>query len=163
MAQRYGSSCPQQRFVIPQFKLNERLERDVTNIIARMYEDLTPDSEDCKIPGLVNVLALNTFPSHGLTINVTHTRGRHGGIEPSCHCASTTPRVTASVVFAHEGDDMVIFWRRVRNRWNCYVRAGFWAVALIILITSRSYDGWSIVSRSIEIGKPIIFVSMNYR
>jgi len=25
------------------------------------------------------------------------------------------------------------------------------------------YDGWSIVSRSIEIGEPIIFVSMNYR
>jgi len=160
MAQRYGSSCPQQRFVIPQFKLNERLERDVTNIIARMYEDLTPDSEDCKIPGLVNVLALNTFPSHGLTINVTHTRGRHGGIESSCCCCKYNYSVNGT---RSSNGYIVDFWRRVRNRWNCYVRAGFWAVALIILITSRSYDGWSIVSRSIEIGKPIIFVSMNYR
>jgi len=101
MAQRYGSSCPQQRFVIPQFKLNERLERDVTNIIARMYEDLTPDSEDCKIPGLVNVLALNTFPSQGLTINVVTPED---ATEESNLPVLVVSTITASMVLAHQMD-----------------------------------------------------------
>ena len=30
--------------------LNVRLAKDVNNIVAMMYEDVTPDSEDCKSP-----------------------------------------------------------------------------------------------------------------
>jgi hypothetical protein len=37
--------------VIPQ-GLGIRLEKDVANIVAMMYENVTPDSEDCKSSGL---------------------------------------------------------------------------------------------------------------
>lgn len=52
---RFGSSCPQQRMVIPQ-GLNTRLEKDVSDIVAMMYEDVTEDNEDCKSSGLLYVL-----------------------------------------------------------------------------------------------------------
>jgi carboxylesterase type B len=52
-AHKYGSSCPQHRMLLPQ-GLNVRLAKDVNNIIAMMYEDVTPDSEDCKSPILVD-------------------------------------------------------------------------------------------------------------
>jgi carboxylesterase type B len=51
-AHKYGPSCPQQRMLLPQ-GLDTRLEKDVNNIIAMMYEAVTEDSEDCKSPVLV--------------------------------------------------------------------------------------------------------------
>lgn len=54
---RFGPSCPQQRMVIPQ-GLNTRLEKDVSNIIASLYEDVTVDNEDCKSSGLLYVTVL---------------------------------------------------------------------------------------------------------
>ncbi len=38
--------------VIPQ-GLDTRLEKDVTDIVARLYEDVTIDNEDCKITSLI--------------------------------------------------------------------------------------------------------------
>ena len=46
-AHRFGSSCPQQRMVLPQ-GLDPQLEKHVDDIVSRMYEDVTPDSEDCE-------------------------------------------------------------------------------------------------------------------
>lgn len=51
---RFGPSCPQQRMVIPQ--MDARLEKDVTNIVAMLYESVTVDNEDCKSSGLLYVL-----------------------------------------------------------------------------------------------------------
>ena len=51
---RFGSSCPQQRMVIPQ--LDARLEKDLTELVALMYENLTEDNEDCECSGLLYVL-----------------------------------------------------------------------------------------------------------
>lgn len=47
-AHKYGPSCPQQRMLLPQ-GLDTRLEKDVNNIVAMMYEAVTEDSEDCKV------------------------------------------------------------------------------------------------------------------
>ena len=33
--------------------LGIRLEKDVSDIVSRMYEDVTIDNEDCKIPSLL--------------------------------------------------------------------------------------------------------------
>lgn len=55
---RFGPSCPQQRMVIPQ-GLGTRLEKDVSDIIARLYEDVTVDNEDC--------LTINVFAPYGAT------------------------------------------------------------------------------------------------
>lgn len=52
---RFGPSCPQQRMVIPQ-GLGIRLEKDVADFIARMYENVTVDNEDCKSSGIPYVL-----------------------------------------------------------------------------------------------------------
>ena len=41
--------------VIPQ-GLGTRLEKDVSDIVARLYEDVTVDNEDCKSSGLLYVL-----------------------------------------------------------------------------------------------------------
>jgi hypothetical protein len=46
-AHKFGSSCPQQRMTLPE-GLDPRLAKDVNDIVARLYEDVTPDSEDCK-------------------------------------------------------------------------------------------------------------------
>jgi hypothetical protein len=51
---KFGPSCPQQRMLIPQ-GLNTRLEKDISDIVARMYEDVTVDNEDCKILSLLYV------------------------------------------------------------------------------------------------------------
>lgn len=48
-AHKFGSSCPQQRLVLPQ-GLNSQLERDISNIVSSLYEDVTTDSEDCEVP-----------------------------------------------------------------------------------------------------------------
>lgn len=40
--------------LIPQ-GLNTRLEKDISDIVARMYEDVTVDNEDCKILSLLYV------------------------------------------------------------------------------------------------------------
>jgi hypothetical protein len=40
--------------VIPQ-GLNTRLQRDITDIVARLYEDVTVDNEDCKTLSLMHV------------------------------------------------------------------------------------------------------------
>jgi len=55
---RFGSSCPQQRMVIPQ-ELNTRLQKDVSDIVAMLYEDVTVDNEDC--------LTINVFAPYGAT------------------------------------------------------------------------------------------------
>ena len=44
---KFGPSCPQQRLVLPQ-GLNSQLQRDISNIVANLYEDVTPDDEDCE-------------------------------------------------------------------------------------------------------------------
>lgn len=44
---KFGPSCPQQRLVLPQ-GLDSQLEKDVNNIVANLYEDVTTDSEDCE-------------------------------------------------------------------------------------------------------------------
>jgi hypothetical protein len=41
--------------VLPQ-GLDSQLAKDVNNIVARMYETVTVDNEDCESPGLVHVL-----------------------------------------------------------------------------------------------------------
>lgn len=41
--------------VIPQ-GLGTRLEKDVSGIVAMLYEDVTVDNEDCKSSGLLYVL-----------------------------------------------------------------------------------------------------------
>ena len=41
--------------VIPQ-GLDTRLQKDVSDIVAMMYEDVTVDNEDCKISDLLYVL-----------------------------------------------------------------------------------------------------------
>jgi hypothetical protein len=46
---KFGSSCPQQRLVLPQ-GLNSQLEKDISNIVSSLYEDVTIDSEDCEAP-----------------------------------------------------------------------------------------------------------------
>jgi hypothetical protein len=46
---KFGPSCPQQRLILPQ-GLNSQLEKDISNIVASMYEDVTTDSEDCEAP-----------------------------------------------------------------------------------------------------------------
>jgi hypothetical protein len=46
---KFGPSCPQQRLDLPQ-GLNSQLERDISNIVANLYEDVTPDDEDCEAP-----------------------------------------------------------------------------------------------------------------
>lgn len=40
--------------VIPQ--LDARLEKDLTELVALMYENLTEDNEDCECSGLLYVL-----------------------------------------------------------------------------------------------------------
>jgi hypothetical protein len=40
--------------VIPQ--MDASLEKDVTNIVAMLYENVTVDNEDCKSSGLLHVL-----------------------------------------------------------------------------------------------------------
>ncbi|KAH9968418.1 Alpha/Beta hydrolase protein [Lactifluus volemus] len=89
---KFGSSCPQQRLVLPP-GLKPRLEKDINDIVSRLYEDVTPDSEDC------------------LTINVITPKG-----------ATSTSEFPV-----------------------------------------LSYDGGLLVGRSVEIGQPVVFVSMNYR
>ena len=46
-AHKFGSSCCQQRLEMPT-GLGSQLEKDINDLIALMYEDVTPDSEDCK-------------------------------------------------------------------------------------------------------------------
>lgn len=46
---KFGSSCPQQRLELPQ-GLHSQLVKDINNIVATMYEDVTTDSEDCEAP-----------------------------------------------------------------------------------------------------------------
>jgi acetylcholinesterase len=53
-AHRYGPSCPQQRMLLPQ-GMDSRLSKDVNDIVARMYETVTVDNEDCESPNLIYV------------------------------------------------------------------------------------------------------------
>lgn len=103
---KFGSSCPQQRLVLPQ-GLNSQLEKDISNIVSSLYEDVTIDSEDC--------LTLNVFTPEDAT--------------PT----SNLP---------------VLVW---------FFGGGFEIGGTAI------YDGKLIVGRSVSIGQPVIFVSMNYR
>lgn len=103
---KFGSSCPQQRLELPQ-GLHSQLVKDINNIVATMYEDVTTDSEDC--------LTINVFTPEGAT--------------PT----SNFP---------------VLVW---------IFGGGFEIGGTAI------YDGNLIVGRSVTIGQPVIFVSMNYR
>ncbi|KAI0259424.1 carotenoid ester lipase precursor [Gloeopeniophorella convolvens] len=106
IAQRHGSSCPQQELKLPS-GINTELQKEVGRVVARLYEDVTPDSEDC------------------LTINVVTPWG-------------ATPKSGFPVVV--------------------YIFGGGFEIG-----GTAIYDGGLIVSRSVEMQEPIIYVSMNYR
>ncbi|KAI9458426.1 carotenoid ester lipase precursor [Lactarius psammicola] len=55
---KFGPSCPQQRMVLPT-GLNSQLEKDISNIVATLYEDVTTDHEDC--------LTINVFTPENAT------------------------------------------------------------------------------------------------
>ncbi|KAH8991715.1 carotenoid ester lipase precursor [Lactarius akahatsu] len=103
---KFGPSCPQQRMILPT-GLNTQLEKDISKIVATMYEDVTTDNEDC--------LTVNVFTPE----NATPT--------------SKLP---------------VLVW----------IFGGGFQIG-----GSANYDGGPVVARSVFIGKPVIFVSMNYR
>jgi acetylcholinesterase len=105
-ARKFGPSCPQQRMLLPR-GLNTRLEKDVSDIFAKLYEKITVDNEDC--------LTINVFTPE----DATNT--------------SNLP---------------VVVW----------IFGGGFEIGGTAL-----YDGAVIVTRSIKMGEPIIFVSMNYR
>lgn len=46
---------------------------------------------------------------------------------------------------------------------TCQLSCEVASTTILIMIFHESYDGAVVVTRSIEMGEPIIFVSMNYR
>jgi hypothetical protein len=46
-AQKFGLSCPQQALTLPN-GLNSRLVKDIGSVVNKMYEGISPSSEDCK-------------------------------------------------------------------------------------------------------------------
>ena len=103
--------------------LNSRLAKDVNNIVARFYEDVTADDEDCKSLSLVACvrIALSTFLSQGLTINVVTPGDATEASNLPVVVVSNTPKLSALMAFAHEGGGLVDFRWWLRNRWNCRV------------------------------------------
>ncbi|KAH8995061.1 carotenoid ester lipase precursor [Lactarius hatsudake] len=94
------------RMILPT-GLNTQLEKDISKIVATMYEDVTTDNEDC--------LTVNVFTPE----NATPT------------------------------------WKLPVLVW---IFGGGFEIG-----GSANYDGGLVVARSVFIGKPVIFVSMNYR
>ncbi|KAH9034581.1 carotenoid ester lipase precursor [Lactarius pseudohatsudake] len=103
---KFGPSCPQQRMIFPT-GLNTQMEKDISKIVATMYEDVTTDNEDC--------LTVNVFTPE----NATPT--------------SKLP---------------VLVW----------IFGGGFQIG-----GSANYNGGLVVARCVFIGKPVIFVSTNYR
>lgn len=106
-AQRFGRSCPQQKFTIPTAIRREEDRQNINNVLNLMYGRLVPDDEDC------------------LTINV---------VKPSF----ATPISKLPVVV--------------------WIFGGAFQIG-----GTSTYDGANVVSRSMDLGQPIIYVSMNYR
>ena len=46
-AQKFGDSCPQQKITLPN-GLDLRLVKNIGTVVNKMYEGITPSSEDCK-------------------------------------------------------------------------------------------------------------------
>lgn len=157
--QAFGKSCPQQRLVLPN-GLDSKLVADIGSVVSVLYEDLTPADEDCKgatVPLIIRELS----PPPGLTINV---------VKPS----TATSESKLPVVFVRgfllakcynvyldrfSGFLAVVSKLVVPLRLSCFVRF----VSMPSEIYLRSYDGGNIVARSIDLGQPVIFVSVNYR
>ena len=45
---RFGPSCPQQTLALPEVG-HSQLETEIHNFVARLYEDVTTDNEDCEM------------------------------------------------------------------------------------------------------------------
>ena len=59
--QKFGKSCPQQRFTLPDAVHNMPKMVDIFNEkIAKIYERLTPDDEDCKPHAMSLILQSST-------------------------------------------------------------------------------------------------------
>ncbi|KAI9452781.1 carotenoid ester lipase precursor [Lactarius psammicola] len=117
-AQRFGRSCPQQKFSLPRAIRKElEIAQGVNRIMSQLYQNLVPDDEDCKAyassPGRVE---LNQSP-----------RPNH----------ATSRSKLPVVVWIFGGGFMI---------------GG-----------PSAYNGSSVVSRSIDLNQPVIFVSLNYR
>jgi hypothetical protein len=66
-AQRFGNSCPQQKFSIPTVIRKAEVRQSINNVLNLMYGGLVPDDEDCKAyvasPGRVE-LNYSPRPDH---------------------------------------------------------------------------------------------------
>jgi hypothetical protein len=71
--------------VIPQ-GLGVALEKEVADIVAMMYEDVTVDNEDCKSSGLLIRVVLSTFPTGRLDDQRFCSLWIYEGLKTSCHC-----------------------------------------------------------------------------
>jgi hypothetical protein len=98
-----------------------RLEKPIKDIISQLYEDVTTDSEDCEIP-LVGLSPAGPFPFSRLNNKRYHTCDRYTKVAAACRCRKYYGRHPVLFEFAHEGDGLVDFWRRLRSWWHCYVR-----------------------------------------
>ncbi|KAI9442989.1 Alpha/Beta hydrolase protein [Lactarius indigo] len=138
--QEYGKSCPQQRLDLPN-GLDSKLVKDVSSVVNVLLDSLTPADEDCK-GNAVLPIGRELIMLQGLTINV---------VKPS----NVKPGANLPVIFwifgggfEIGGTSTFVFVFRHDSTSEIYL---------------RSYDGGSFVARSIDIGQPIIYVSVNYR
>ena len=135
-AHKYGASCPQHRMLLPQ-GLNVRLAKDVNNIIAMMYEDVTPDSEDCKS---LRVIFVYGHAEHVSIVRLDdqrcYTWGYDKKIKSSSRCSKQYTQKHSVDGIRSRRCGLVDFWGWLRNRWNCHVCATLCLVWQCLIVIS---------------------------
>jgi acetylcholinesterase len=159
--QAFGKSCPQQRLVLPN-GLDSQLVADIGSVVSVLYDGLTPADEDCERAVVLLIIRELSHPP-GLTINV---------VKPSTATSTSNLPVVFVRTFLLAGchDGLLGYPHRssgflvVVSKLVVPLRLSYFVQSVSMLSDYlHSYDGGNIVARSIDLGQPIIFVSVNYR
>ena len=172
----FGPACPQQKINLP---IPDGLTADAMNLIVNsIFQVVFPDDEDCECRPLIKFH--KSYSGNRSDYQCRHACERHTGFQIAC-CRGMSPvpprNFGSSISTLYSGYLEVgkvclairLSLTRPKVVSKSVILVSEYMVSLSLFIQHeinalhRRYDGGLIVDRSIQLGEPVIYVSMNYR